>query len=382
MSAKVCYRSLRNVVFRKRPYFAHLALTNTCNLRCRFCHIWEERMPELGTEAMKRVIDRLDRMGIAMLSFTGGEPLLRCDCVTLVDYAAAKGLYTIMASNGTMPKAKYRELLASRVGQITISVDGVRGSILPYGHVAPRILDSIRYLNDNLPAGLRLMLNVTVTSHNCDQVDEIVDYCAREFPRARVWLNPVMVGRGKLRVTTETKANPDYLRRVDSPTLLTPGYFKQGAEDYYRNEVYDWGCLAGELFFDIKPNGDLWICQDLPARPPLNILDPDFQQKYRRADFSNRRQCSGCVYSCHWGTQKAFEPRNWTGMAGMWWKWATAPDEACRKTAQDHGWVAGLAHFCGSHLLHTARQWTQALIPTVSADAAAAGRTLPREVRS
>jgi MoaA/NifB/PqqE/SkfB family radical SAM enzyme len=381
VSAKLCCRTLRNAVFRKRPYFAHLALTNTCNLRCSFCHIWEERLPELDTEAMKRVIDQLDRMGIAILSFTGGEPLLRSDCVPLVDYAAAKGLETIVASNGTMPKAKYSELLASRVGQITVSLDGVRGSILPYGHVGPGIIDSIRYLNDHLPKGMRLMLNVTVTSRNCSQVDEIVDYCAREFHRARVWLNPVMVGRGKLRVTTESKANPDYLRRVDSPTLLTPGYFKQGAEDYYRNEIYDWGCLAGEMFFDIKPNGDLWICQDFPAKTPLNVLDPDFEEKYRRADFSNRRECSGCLYSCHWGTQKAFEPKNWPGIAGMWWKWSTEIDEPCRQTTQRYGWVAGLAHYCGSHLLQAAQQKARALMGTPTASPVPASRNLAKELR-
>ena len=182
---------------------------------------------------MKRIIDRLDRLGVAVLSISGGgEPLLRSDFATLLNYAASKGLYTKITSNGTMPLAKYEELLASRVSEIAISLDGVVGNGLPYSHVGPKILESIRYLNDHLPPGKRLTVNITVSSGNRDEVGEIVAYCTREFPRARLWLNPVVVGQGKLRVPTELKVNPDFLRRVDSPTLLSPGFYKQGCEDY------------------------------------------------------------------------------------------------------------------------------------------------------
>ena len=69
MSWKYIMRTLRTEILRKRPYFAHLAITHRCNLRCRFCHIREERFEELDLDGMKRVIDVLDRMGVAVLSF-------------------------------------------------------------------------------------------------------------------------------------------------------------------------------------------------------------------------------------------------------------------------------------------------------------------------
>jgi hypothetical protein len=104
------------------------------------------------------------------------------------------------------------------------------------------------------------------------------------------------------------------------------------------------------MFFDIKPNGDLWICQDQPARPLLNIFDPDFKNKFRTADFSYRRECSGCTYSCYFLTQKGFELRHWAQMAGLWWKSNTRPDERCREVAARHGWLSGLLSFCASRL--------------------------------
>jgi MoaA/NifB/PqqE/SkfB family radical SAM enzyme len=357
MTSKVLIRTIRNLVFRKRPYFAHLALTHMCNLRCDFCQIPEERVKEYDTAGIKRIIDKLDRMGIACVSISGGgEPLLRPDFATIINYAADKGLYVKITSNGTMSRAKYAELLASRVSDIGISLDGVRGNELPRAHVGPKVLESIAFLHDNLPSGKQLLLNITISESNEDQVDEIVAYCTQEFPKARLWLNPVVVGAGKLRVATERKVDPGFMRRVTSPTLLNPAFYRKGCADYFRAETYNWGCLAGEMFFDIKPNGDFWICQDHPAKTALNILDDDFARKYHQADFSHRRACSGCTYFCYWVVQKLFEPLSWKDLGEMWWKRHTLPNEPFHHTVAAYGRLAGFAHFCASRTMDLLRR--------------------------
>jgi MoaA/NifB/PqqE/SkfB family radical SAM enzyme len=352
MSGKFIRRTLRNILLRDRPYFAHLALTHRCNLHCRFCHIPETRFTELDTEGMKRVIDVLDQLGVAVISISGGgEPLLRNDFDEIVNYADEKGLYTKLTSNGTMPLDRYRRLLASSVKEIGISLDGVEGEDLPFSHVGQRILQAIHYLDGNLPEGKHLTLNVTVTAANHRAVPTIVAYCAREFPHARVWLNPVVSGEGKLRTVTDGALNPGYMETCSSPTLLSAGFYTKAVWQQYRNERFNWGCLAGNLFFDVKPNGDLWMCQDHPSRQPLNVLEPGFSTKLKTADFSHRRECSGCTYSCYLVPQKGFEWRNWPDMAGLWWMANTQPGEECRAVADRKGWVAGLLQLCADRLL-------------------------------
>lgn len=352
MSPKFWLRTFRNLAQRRRPYFAHLAITHRCNLRCHFCHIPEWKVQEQDLEGMKRIIDRLDRMGVAVLSISGGgEPLLRGDFADIINYAVSKGMQTKITSNGTLPEVKYAELLASKIHEIGISLDGVDGNEIPFAHVGPKILQSIRYLNDHLPEGKHLTLNITISAKNLDQVDRIVAHCTHEFPRARLWLNPVVVGEGQLRVLNESKVDPGFLYGLESPTLLTPRFYKDACVQYYERNTYNWECLAGELFFDIKPDGDFWICQDHPAKEPLNILDPEFEKKYRGADFGHRRQCRGCTYSCYFMTQKTFEPRHWKQMAGVyWWKLNTDPGEPCRKTAETRGWIWAGLHYAVSRL--------------------------------
>ena len=343
MTGKFVRRTFRAVISPEKPYFAHLAITHRCNLRCRFCHVTETRFAELDTGAMKRVIDVLDRMGVAVISISGGgEPLLRDDFDEIIDYAAAKGLYVKLTSNGSMPRARYERLLQSRVEEIGISLDGVRGNDLPFSHVGAPILATLRYLHDHLPPGKKLTINVTVSESNRGQVQEILNHCARQYPRARVWLNPVITGDGALRTDGAVRTAPDYLRSCHSPTLLSANFYNDAADRYYRDDRFDWGCRAGDQLFDVKPNGDFWLCQDQPGQVPLNVLDTAFEEKRRRLDKSARRDCAGCVYSCYYVVQNSFRPRNWPDVARLWWDTRTEPGGAERRIAGQFGWMAGL----------------------------------------
>ncbi len=343
MTGKFIRRTMRNVIFPKQPYFAHLAITHRCNLKCRCCHVTATRFAELDTASFKRVIDVLDRTGVAVISISGGgEPLLRQDFDEIINYAASRGLYVKITSNGTMPRAAYERLLKSRIEEIGISLDGVRGSDLPFSHIGAPILFTLRYLNDNLKPGQKLTINVTVTESNRSQVQEILDFCALHYPRARVWLNPVVTGEGALRTRTVAKTKPDYLRNCRSPTLLSAQFYADAAEQQYRQEKFDWGCLAGEQLFDVKPNGDFWLCQDKPSPVKLNVLAPDFAEKRRRLNLESRRDCPGCLYSCYYVVQNSFHPKNWPDVAQLWWTVRTEPDSVQRKAAERFGWAAGL----------------------------------------
>jgi MoaA/NifB/PqqE/SkfB family radical SAM enzyme len=305
--------------------------------------VTETRFTELDTERMKRVIDRLDKMGVAVISVSGGgEPLLRPDLEEIIDYAAALGLYTKVTSNGTMPHARYERLLKSRVDEIGISLDGVRGSDLPFSHVGPPILSALQHLNDNLPVSKKLTINVTVSEANHSEVQDIVEYCAERYPRARVWLNPVVVGDGALRTSKVSKTKPDYLNDCHSPTLLSAKFYTAAAEELYRRDRFNWRCLAGDQFFDVKPNGDFWLCQDQPSPVRLNVLEPDFEEKRKYLNKDVRSRCPGCVYSCYYLVQNSFYRRNWRDVALLWWAARTEPGGTERRVAERFGWLAGL----------------------------------------
>ena len=127
----------------------------------------------------------------------------------------------------------------------------------------------------------------------------------------------------------------------------------------------------------------MWICQDPSTRNSLNILDPEFEKEYGQEDFSQRRDCGGCTYSCYDVTQKSFDPHTCPGMAGIWGKTTTQPDEACRQTAEPHGWVAGLLQLSAATFLLADQValrttlWMGLLIAALLACSSVDAQTLP-----
>ena len=107
MNWKYVVRTLRNAIVRERPYFAsrhHTSMQSAVPI----LNISEERFEGLDLSGMKRIIDVLDHLGVAVLSISGGgEPLLRKDFAAIVNYAGEKRMYTKLTSNGTMPWVRY-----------------------------------------------------------------------------------------------------------------------------------------------------------------------------------------------------------------------------------------------------------------------------------
>ena len=84
------------------PYKADLALTYACNNDCPHCYNEVERttLRSLPLQAWKDVVDRLVRVGVPHLIFTGGEATLHPDLPALVQYANDRGPVCGLNSNG------------------------------------------------------------------------------------------------------------------------------------------------------------------------------------------------------------------------------------------------------------------------------------------
>ena len=78
--------------------------TNRCNLHCLHCHqnSGEANERELTTEEAFKVIDKLGNAGLSILTFSGGEPLLRSDIYDAIERANDAGLFCTIASNGIL----------------------------------------------------------------------------------------------------------------------------------------------------------------------------------------------------------------------------------------------------------------------------------------
>src|SRR5262245_12870307 len=63
---------------------AHIIPTRRCNLACGYCNEYDDFSPPVPTEVMLRRIDLLAGLGTAIITISGGEPLLHPEIETII----------------------------------------------------------------------------------------------------------------------------------------------------------------------------------------------------------------------------------------------------------------------------------------------------------
>ncbi len=114
------------------PSRVQIEPTTRCNLNCVTCTHNElapgRRNRDLSLEQFKHIVDQLP--GLAEIKLQGlGEPLLTPDVGQMVEWAASRGIWVDMISNGTVPGDRLREVLRS-LGRLIISVDAIKAETL------------------------------------------------------------------------------------------------------------------------------------------------------------------------------------------------------------------------------------------------------------
>jgi len=94
--------SLRNGILK-----VMIGLTYECQCSCKYCCSGlyaKEKKKELTTEEIKSLIDSISHFpfAVVLVSFFGGEPLIRKDVFDLIKYAATKGLFVELETNGIL----------------------------------------------------------------------------------------------------------------------------------------------------------------------------------------------------------------------------------------------------------------------------------------
>ena len=141
-------------------------ITRACNLACRHCYIPARpnlSSKELSDSEARKIIDDLLEIGVGVVLFSGGEPLLRKGIFSLLRYASSKGLRCGLSSNGTLiTKATAEKLKDCGIIYIGISIDGSRDTHNRFRgkNCFELSLSGLRYAKEaGIPVGVRFTIN-------------------------------------------------------------------------------------------------------------------------------------------------------------------------------------------------------------------------------
>ena len=174
-----------------------LQVTQRCNLRCEYCvysekgdyhnrkHSNNDMSVELAEKAIDMYIDTSDEAPDRVISFYGGEPLLRIELIRhCVVYAKkkclGKKLRFAMTTNGTLLTLETARFLAENNFEVLISLDGSKEEHNEYRKFAngegsfDTIMNNLRAIRNELPDFFKSISFNTVLNpkHNYENIKE------------------------------------------------------------------------------------------------------------------------------------------------------------------------------------------------------------------
>jgi MoaA/NifB/PqqE/SkfB family radical SAM enzyme len=147
-------------------------VTYRCNASCSFCDIWEKPSPYVTPENVRENLLDLKRLGVRVIDFTGGEPLLHQKIDELLSIAKELKFITTLTTN-TLLYPKLAEKLKGKIDMLHFSLDSPDKS----EHDQMRgvacfdfLLESIQIANK---LGERPDIIFTVFDHNIDKIERV-----------------------------------------------------------------------------------------------------------------------------------------------------------------------------------------------------------------
>jgi len=182
-------------------------ITQRCNLKCIHCYAHakaRQQDNELTTDEGKALIDDLAGMGVPVLLFSGGEPLMRKDMPELAQYAVEKGMRAVISTNGTLIDAKTAGILKDiGLSYVGISLDGSRDINDRFRGVDGAFDQALEGIRNAKQAGIKVGLRFTINRFNAEEIPALFDLLEEmDIPRI-CFYHLVYAGRGSTLVNDD-----------------------------------------------------------------------------------------------------------------------------------------------------------------------------------
>lgn len=196
------------------PHLAAVEITRKCNLECVYCYAGSspEQTATMPLARTKEVFDKLADAGIPQTWITGGEPMAHPKFGEIIRAASERGLYTVVATNGT-PLAfndDYPSLVEEYVDEIQITIDGptaethtaLRGTGFDY------VVEGVENIV-SIAESTIVTVGTTLCDTNIDHIEGIVNLAADLG--ADVWAFAPMIPMGRGKENTGLELSPEQM---------------------------------------------------------------------------------------------------------------------------------------------------------------------------
>jgi MoaA/NifB/PqqE/SkfB family radical SAM enzyme len=295
----------------RHPLLVHIIPIRRCNLACTYCNEFDDFSKPVPTDEMFRRIDRLGAMGTAIVTISGGEPLLHPDLDSIIARIRKKGIIAGLITNGYLLVAERIERL-NRAGleYLQISIDNVtpddvsKKSLKVLDQKLELLAEYAEFhvnINSVLGSGIRNPEDALHVAHRAVELGFT----------STVGLIHDNSGQFESLGTREQQIFEEIMS-LGKRSFSRVNQFQHNIAAAREN---NWRCRAGSRYLYVCEDGLVHYCSQQRGYPGIPL--EDYTEEHRRREFLTKKGCAPrCTVSCvhqisivdFWRAPQTFEP--------------------------------------------------------------------------
>lgn len=262
--ARALFRTIQN---KNMPNLLSFAVNDVCNAACEHCSFFsaveEKGRKNLTLEQARKLIGDSQDLGVSVINFVGGEPLMRGDFHKIVQCVDRDRSTTILFTNGWFLEARAKELRDAGLDSIFVSIDAADAQQHDAFRRTPGLFDrALLGARRALRLGFSVGFSTTMTpeSWRAGELGRIVEL-ARKTGVHEVYVFDAMPS-GRYQDRLDLVDNRDWIDEMIQWAVPL------NRDDRYPGITFmahmsshcSVGCSCGTSYFYLSPYGDVMSC--------------------------------------------------------------------------------------------------------------------------
>ncbi len=277
-----------------RPLLVHIVPIRRCNLACAYCNEYDDHSPPVPTDEMFRRVDKLAELGTAVVTISGGEPVLHPDLSKIIAHIKARGMVCTLITNGyLLVPEKIRELNDAKLDRLQISIDNVKPDDVSKKSL--KVLDrKLRYLAEL--AEFEININ-SVVGAGVPNPEDALEIGKRALELGfTATMGVIHDGSGKLEPLGARDAEVFKAFQQLDPLSLTR-FNRSFQDNLAAGRANDWQCRAGGRYFYVCEDGLVHYCSQQRGHPGIPLLE--YTRERLRQENRTEKACAPlCTIAC------------------------------------------------------------------------------------
>jgi len=298
--AKALHRNLRGAAMAAHalastdhPLLAHIIPVRRCNLSCTYCNEFDDFSKPVPTEEMFRRIDKLGALGTAVVTISGGEPLLHPELDEVIRRIRANGMIAGLITNGYFLVAeRIQRLNRAGLEWLQISIDNVNPDEVSKKSL--KVLDKkLQLLAEH--AEFHVNINSVVGGGIANPQDALaIGKRAVELGFSST-IGIIHDGTGQVQpLNEEERGVYDEMKSWEKRSFTRINSFQDNIAQGLPNE---WRCRAGARYLYICEDGLVHYCSQQRGYPGVPLAT--YTRDDMRREYLTEKGCAPhCTVSC------------------------------------------------------------------------------------